>query len=507
MSLSGSRRLLVSLGAGILSGVALALIIPDGRFGANFLSSALLLTVGYLALMSAWNWAGGGRMLAWMTALAFFLRLGCGVAISLALPVYGSENETQKAGYVFFDAFRRDEQAWQLAESKEPLWESFQEEFYTDQYGGLLALSALVYRYSSPDFHRSQLVIILAAFAAALCIPFFWQGVRKRWGVGVAVLAGWILALYPESVLLGASQMREPFMISLGVIAFWAVLSWLEHKRTSLVVFIVSMLGLALFSSRIAVVVLGFLAVWFWLDYVVSNWDQRRQVLGWIILAAAGLVLLFVSWEWFRSSAYLDLRMTVINSGFLDKVIGNWPWSLQVIFIVVYGLLQPMLPAAIAETSLPLWKTIVILRSLGWYLMAPGLIYSLFVVWKFQPERERYTMIWLAGFTTVWVLLSSARGGGDVWDNPRYRTILLPWLALLASWAVLWAYRQRDVWLVRILMVEAIFLAFFTHWYLSRYLNLWKKLPFWQTIALGMAVSALLLGASWLWKLRRKKAS
>ena len=74
--------------------------------------------------------------------------------------------------------------------------------------------------------------------------------------------------------------MREPFLISLGAIAFWAVLSWLEHKRTSLVVFVAAMLGLALFSSRIAVVVFGLLAVWFWLDYVVSSWDQRRQVLG-----------------------------------------------------------------------------------------------------------------------------------------------------------------------------------------------------------------------------------
>lgn len=498
-------RLLVSLGAGILSGVGLAFLIPDGRFGANFLSSALLLTICYLALLSAWNWAGGGRMLAWMTALAFFLRLGCGVALSLALPVYGSDSETQKSGYVFFDAFRRDEQAWQLAESKDPVWGSFQEEFYTDQYGGLLALSALVYRYSSPDSHRPQLVVILAAFAAALCIPFFWQGVRKRWGVGVAVLAGWVLALYPESILLGSSQMREPFLISLGAIAFWAVLSWLEHKRTSLVVLVASMLGLALFSSRIAVVVFGLLAVWFWLDYVVSSWDQRRQVLGWITLAAAGLVLLFVSWEWFRSSAYLDLRLTVINSGFLDNVIGKWPWSLQVVFVVVYGLLQPMLPAAIAETSLPLWKTIVILRSLGWYLLAPFLCYSLLAVWKVQPERERRTLIWLAGFTIVWVLLSSARGGGDVWDNPRYRTILLPWLALLVSWAALWAYRQRDLWLVRIWMVEGIFLSFFTHWYLSRYLNLWKKLPFWQTIALVVVVSVLLMGGSWLWELRRKR--
>ncbi len=122
MNLRASRRLLVSLGAGILSGVGLAFLIPDGRFGANFLSSASLVTICYLALLSAWNWAGGGRMLAWMTALAFFLRLGCGVALSLALPVYGSDSETQKSGYVFFDAFRRDEQAWQLATAPLRVW-------------------------------------------------------------------------------------------------------------------------------------------------------------------------------------------------------------------------------------------------------------------------------------------------------------------------------------------------------------------------------------------------
>jgi hypothetical protein len=86
-----------------------------------------------------------------------------------------------------------------------------------------------------------------------------------------------------------------------------------------------------------------------------------------------------------------------------------------------------------------------------------------------------------------------------VWDNPRYRTIFLPWLALLAAWAWRWAVEHKDAWLPRLLAAEAIFLLFFTQWYLSRYLRLWRKLPFWQMVIMILVLTVLGFGGSWLW--------
>ena len=503
--LNARLRLLVSLGIGILLGALVAYFFPVGAFGRNFFATGCLLTLSSFLLLSAWRWAGAGRRLAWMMALAFFLRLGIGLFLSVAIPAYGFNTETQNNGYVFFDAYRRDDQAWDLATSSKPLLESFGQEFYTDQYGGLLALSALVYRYLSPDVQRPYLIIILSAFIAALGLPFFWKGVRARWGDGVAKIAAWMLALYPESILLGSSQMREPFLITFGAIAFWAVLYWKDNRRVALGAFIASMLGLALFSSRVALVVLGVLAVWFWLEYVASAWSQRRQALGWIVFALAALAMLFLSWEWLRSSASLDLATTCSNSGIVQQVTQQLGSRLCIPFVVIYGVTQPVLPAALAETTLPVWKYMVILRSLGWYTLAPLLLYGLYAVWKASPASERRILLWLAGFLVVWVVLSSARGGGDVWDNPRYRTIFLPWLALLGAWAWCWAVEHKDAWLPRLLAAEVIFLLFFTQWYLSRYLRLWRKLPFWEMVILIVVLCALVFGGSWLWDRSRGK--
>ena len=80
---------------------------------------------------------------------------GVGVATTVLLPDNGFDTEQQNAGYLFYDAYRRDLQGWDLAVSDQPLWASFREEFTTDQYAtGLLSLSAAVYRYLSPDAHR-----------------------------------------------------------------------------------------------------------------------------------------------------------------------------------------------------------------------------------------------------------------------------------------------------------------------------------------------------------------
>ena len=53
---------------------------------------------------------------------AFILRLGLGVTAFILLPQAGYESKPNQAGYLFFDAYRRDSQAWDLAQSGKPLW-------------------------------------------------------------------------------------------------------------------------------------------------------------------------------------------------------------------------------------------------------------------------------------------------------------------------------------------------------------------------------------------------
>src|SRR5574337_936524 len=164
----------LTLGAGLAA-------LQSGSYWIGWLGFSVLLFLGLAALVTAWRWActakssqrelgrswEGGKTLAWMTALALLLRLMAGVAVYIALPINGYNVPDDKAGFVFTDAHRRDDQAWELASSDKPLWAAFDKSFYTDQYGGLLALSALAYKIFSPDAHRPLLILLLAALTAA----------------------------------------------------------------------------------------------------------------------------------------------------------------------------------------------------------------------------------------------------------------------------------------------------------------------------------------------------
>ena len=180
--------------------------VSQGDFWRGWLAAGLLAAAAVLALCLAWRWAGGGRKLAWLLIAAFLLRLGLGVFMSLGLQTFGYDELVQRAGYVYADAYSRDQEAWSLATSDKPIWASFQQEFLSDQYGGSLALSALIYRTLSPDAHRRFLILILTAFTFTLGLPFFYQAVRERWNEPLAGLSAWLLVLYPESVLVG----RQP---------------------------------------------------------------------------------------------------------------------------------------------------------------------------------------------------------------------------------------------------------------------------------------------------------
>jgi hypothetical protein len=516
--LSVWTRLAVALLGGALLGAGVAAFSP-GPFLNGWLAAAALLVPCLYVLLAAWQWGGADRALAWVVVLAFLLRLVAGVGLSLALPAWGYDEPEQEEGYLFKDAYFRDHQAWKLAHSGEPLWASFRSEFTSDQYGGLLATSALVYRYLSPDAHRPFLILILGAFFTALGAPFLRKAVRMRFPARVAAIAVWIYALYPDAIFFGSSQMREPFLVGLSCIAFWAVLAWDWRTRPgetpALFKWLAlggSLLGMALFSSRVAAALAGFLGLLFLMEHILGREDRpgaqgrRWQLLGWIGLSLGSLLVLLYTWEWFQSSATWDLIVTMKGSGWVAKIIKEAGEQWRFPIVVIYGLTQPVLPAAVAETSIPFAKTVSIIRAVGWYALVPFLAYGLFSVWKEIDARKRRRAIWLALVVAFWLLVAAARGGGDATDNPRYRSILIPWLALLAAWSIDWALARRDPWLWRWIAVEVIFLGFFTNWYFSRYFHTWKRLPFWHMVIWIVVLCGMVLVGGWIWdRVQRRK--
>jgi hypothetical protein len=183
------------------------------------------------------------------------------------------------------------------------------------------------------------------------------------------------------------------------------------------------------------------------------------------------------------------------------------PAWLRLPFVVCYGLAQPVLPAAIADPTWWPWKVIGILRAAGWYALLPLLVYTLVAILR-SPRQERSAWLWLWIASWGWMILSAIRAGADQWDNPRYRVMILFMQAALAAFAWVQVRSKHDPWLGRILIVEGIFLAFFSEWYASRYTGAFGRLPFGIMVACIIGSSALvILGGWWLdvRKSRRKR--
>ena len=129
--------LIFCISLGVVIGAVIAYLNPAESPLIGFLSAFLLSGLSLYALGWLWHKLGGSRLLAWTVFLTFLLRLGIGMFLFIALPVVGYDEDPTNAGYLYLDAYRRDSDAWRLAESGEPLGMAFQEEFATDQYGGL----------------------------------------------------------------------------------------------------------------------------------------------------------------------------------------------------------------------------------------------------------------------------------------------------------------------------------------------------------------------------------
>jgi hypothetical protein len=117
------------------------------------------------------------------------------------------------------------------------------------------------------------------------------------------------------------------------------------------------------------------------------------------------------------------------------------------------------------------WITRIVgfFRAAGWYALVLFLIYGTIALLRSRDEIRRSQLIWISVVNWVWIILSALNAGGDQWDNPRYRAVLLVWQVLLAAWAWEWARLRRDAWLWRWLVVEAVFVLMFTEWYVGRY--------------------------------------
>ena len=443
------------------------------------------------------------RWLLYLTIGAAFLRLALGVLWFVALPVGGYDTDVQNAGYVMEDAYNRDHAAFELAESSQPLIAAFCGYSATDQYGGLLFLSAAIYRYLGGGEHQPLLVLALAATVSGLAVVFTWAFARRGWGERVAFLASWGLALYPEAALLGSSQMREAFTICLVPMALLGMQRLLEKVDRSSFLLLAVPIAMAAFLTWPFVFSLILLLA---LSYFALNqWRllrDRRFLIAGVLIALGGAAYFVFSADlaqaWLVQSARWQAYVSANASGWVAREFERMPLWGQLPALMVYGIFRPLLPAALTAGGPPIWVAIGIWRSVGWTILLALLVYATYLAlrssaWKQLPGALLLSS-WVVSFT------ASYRGGGDLWDNPRYRSAFTALQVTLGAWAWVRHTETKDPWLRRAFGSGLLIIAWFIPWYLRRYVGLawWPIVELYQVIGLGLVSAGLYVLWDWI---------
>jgi hypothetical protein len=486
-----NKEVWITLASVLILAALLTLVDKSGHQLRGWIAYTILLGLAAVCIYGIGKAVEATRGVTRVALIAFFLRLGIGAALTLLLPVYGyQDNAEHHAGYFYTDSFIRDNQAWELANTGESLASAFSGRFSGDQYGGMLAISAFIYRFLSPDAHRPFLILILNAVASAVGVLCLWKATRRWFGEKTALLAAWIFALYPESVLLGSTQMREAIVIPMIAVAFFGLTEIQTNKNIGWLWIIISGLIMVLIQPLVSFISFTILlGVWFFDPHTLQSLQKRRTiviiVLSLSFLLVALLVVssvlinlpslqgtgpLSVYLTWFKNNftfqSYILERSSGIFQSLINSIGEQWRW----LVILVYGIAQPVLPAIVGDpTAQVMLRVIGFLRAAGWYALVLFLIYGTFGVLRSSHETRRYQLIWISVVNWAWIMVSALNAGADQWDNPRYRAVLLVWQVVLAAWAWEWARSRKDAWLWRWLVVELVFVGLFTEWYIGRY--------------------------------------
>jgi hypothetical protein len=279
--------------------------------------------------------------------------------------------------------------------------------------------------------------------------------------------------------------------------------------------------GMLLVSPAVALVAIIVFAGWLFFA------SERREI-SWRGIAAVAVIFLLALFflstslnrsgefvatsplhvinDWFQAAVKWDVYQAERDSGWIQKIFDENPAWIRLPFIAIYGIFQPVLPAALIKPTVLIWKFIYIPRALIWYMLLPVLTFSFVAAAGQGSKKMRNLVLWLSLLAWILILLASLRGGADLWDTPRYRTIFFVWQALVAGYVWVWWRETRNAWLTRILLMEAVFLLVFIQWYISRYYHLGGQLPFGVMVAIILGLWGVILGVG-LWRDKRSTQS
>ncbi len=474
-------------------------------FWGTFFFTAIL----FLTLVNLFFSLGPNKFVGWVIISAFLLRFLLGLVTTYHLIDWGYDEIQYTYGYLFRDSYNRDLQAWEFLKTGKPLWALFTTNFFSDQYGGLLALSTVIYKVFTPLAHVKMNIITLVVTINLIGVNFLAKGLLEKEksthlssNSKVMIL---IFAFYPDSIVFGASQMREPILLGLSGFLFWLIQKPSLKLTTKVLFASLSAILILVVSLKIGLFILFAFLLWFIYQSSHNKKTLFNSKIIFVSLAVFVLVVLYFSYSWIIEAAKWDALVLERNSGFVQYIVSTIGSRYRLVFASLYGLFQPVLPAALIEPSKLFWKILNSMRALGWYLVMPFLSYGIIYFFREKNKEKKYEFLLVWGLSIFWIILSSIRAGGDMWDNPRYRLNFLLFIAFSVSQSLSYGLKNKDHWLTKIFIAEGFFILFFLIWYISRYTGLIKNLPFFPMVIILTIIFLLILLTGIIQEIKNKK--
>jgi len=503
----------------------------------NF-ASFLLPVVAFSALVAAvlrWLAPGDGEG-AWLRRwvwIALIVRVASVAFWPVALRTWGYRSPQQQTGFIATDAYNASQLAWDRAQSDTPAVSAFARG-PGDNTGGITFLGVVAYRAFSPDFQRPMLLGLVASCATSLGVLAVYHLARLHASRPVAMGAAIIAALFPEAVVIGSSHLQQGYLAMLLGFMLWGVSavfapggryvpagespSFSITRRGGLILALITlgiMVGVSLQFGILAGAILLLAAVW------MADWrtTSGRILLGALAAIVVALPVLhflaeaeiipdsfniwLVQWKFLFGQAWteFDRMLAAPGTDLFESLMVRMPRQIAFVVAGLYGLLQPVLPAAIGYRNAEqagggIWQLLGLLRAAGWYVLLPLLLYGGLAALRGLKARRFETFAGLL----FWLVaaIASYRALGDQWDNPRYRLFVLAPMALVAAWGF-WRWREtRSPWLARIVLPFGVACIAMTAWYIARYWLAYRLSALW-VLAAVLTLSLLTFGLTFVW--------
>ncbi len=130
-------------------------------------------------------------------------------------------------------------------------------------------------------------VTMNGCFSAAACLPVYYAG-KRLGGAGLAALAGWLWAVFPNAILLSFQSLWDTSLSAfLGISVIWATLGLPDSRRRSAWIWYGLLWGLTLMANATLLSLLPFCLGW-------AAWRSRK--IGPALIAAGVVLLCCVPW-------------------------------------------------------------------------------------------------------------------------------------------------------------------------------------------------------------------